>query len=158
MQAPDRRQTTRQSWMTSHLRPQVLKIAGKESYLRLLRMHANEDRRLFPQNVLKQAVSVYFRHCHRQPLWLFESEQDLLDDGTEEILSIVLALALCCDSTLQSQDTMQAPDSYADTARTLIMLSITNGTVTLGTMQCLCLLAYYNYTGIGLCSHLICCS
>lgn len=96
---------------------------------------------------MSDAVKTYFRHCHRQPLWLFNSEADLLENGSDEVVPVILALALCCDPNPRSCDAALSPEGCADTARSSIMMAIANGRVTFGTMQTLCLLAYYNYTG-----------
>lgn len=96
---------------------------------------------------MSDAVKIYFRHCHRQPLWLFNSETDLLENGSDEVVPVILALALCCDTNLISRDAALSPEGCVDTARSSIMMAIANGSVVFGTMQTLCLLAYYNYTG-----------
>lgn len=103
---------------------------------------------MFPQDLLKQAIAVYFRNCHRQPLWLFESEKYVLEYGSEGVFSAMLALAFCCDSTLRLSEHARSCEIYADVARRRTMMSIVEGKVSISTIQCLCLLSYYNYTGI----------
>ncbi|KEF60716.1 uncharacterized protein A1O9_02277, partial [Exophiala aquamarina CBS 119918] len=88
----------------------------------------------------------YFSYCHRQPLWLFDSERDLdADTCCEELLLSVLALtAQHCDGT-EPAGTIKPPEIYANACRNLIMLRIAGGNVTISALQSLCLLAYANF-------------
>lgn len=57
----------------------------------------------------------------------------------EELMLAILAL------TAQFLDDTKSPEMYADACRSLIMLRIASGKVTISTLQSLCLLAYANF-------------
>ncbi|KAL5356128.1 hypothetical protein BJX96DRAFT_142342 [Aspergillus floccosus] len=89
---------------------------------------------------LAKAIDLYFRHCHRQPIWCFE--RDDLDDPdrlSEELIYSILALT---GRFTPEHDQLQ---HHANTARTLVMLRVANGTVKLETIESLCLLSYSSF-------------
>ncbi|KLU87960.1 C6 transcription factor [Magnaporthiopsis poae ATCC 64411] len=83
------------------------------------------------------AVDLYFKYCHRQPIWCFE-RHEIGDPETlpEELTSSIMALT--ARFSQQPVDTQL----YISNAKTLIMLRLANGTVDLYTIESLCLLAY----------------
>ncbi|KAI1333262.1 hypothetical protein F5Y16DRAFT_407173 [Xylariaceae sp. FL0255] len=82
-------------------------------------------------------LHLYFKHCHRQPIWCFE-RQDVSDYSAlpHELVCSVLSLT---SRFSQRRDQLQI---YGNNARPLIMLRIANGTVGVETIESLCLLAY----------------
>ena len=90
-------------------------------------------------------ISLYFKYCHRQPIWCFEREE-LGDYGSipEELASSILALTSRF-SEKRERDHVQL---YGNNAKTLIMLRIANGTVDLTTIESLCLLSYSSFMGM----------
>jgi hypothetical protein len=88
-------------------------------------------------------INLYFKYCHRQPIWCFEREE-LGDYGSipEELACSILALT---SRFLQKGDHVQL---YGNNAKTLIMLRIANGTVDLTTIESLCLLSYSSFIGM----------
>lgn len=105
------------------------------------------SRMLPPWEVLVEAIRIYFRCSHRQPIWLFEPRSQLSPDSSEELLLAVLGLTVqYAQESLSagSSTRLQTPSAYNDAARSLIMLKIANSTVDLTTLQSLCLLAMSN--------------
>lgn len=89
-------------------------------------------------------IGLYFKYCHRQPIWLFEREEVRNYDAVpDELACSVLALTL---RFLEKQDQMQL---YRESAKTLVMLRVANGTVELTTIESLCLLAYSSFMGMS---------
>lgn len=87
-------------------------------------------------------INLYFKFCHRQPIWCLERE-DIEDYACipEELAYSILALtSRFCDK----RDQMQL---YGNIAKTLIMLRIANGSVDLTTIESLCLLSYSSFIG-----------
>ncbi|KAF5617495.1 hypothetical protein F25303_13263 [Fusarium sp. NRRL 25303] len=91
------------------------------------------------------AIDFYFRHIHRQPLWLFGERPLLPSDTSEELIYAILALSMTYNTDDAPMDNLQSPDSYSKTARRGVMLKIAEGRVTIRCAQALCLLAYYNF-------------
>ena len=91
---------------------------------------------------IAHGIRVYFKHCHRQPVWCFEREDvrdlRLLPD---ELVGSILALT--------SRFSSNHDRSYGDDARHLIMQRVANGTVTLPTIESLCLLSYTSFIGMN---------
>jgi hypothetical protein len=87
-------------------------------------------------------IGLYFKYCHRQPIWCFERE-DLGDYAIlpEELACSILALTSHFSKNRDQQRL------YGDNAKTLIMLLIANGTVELTTLESLCLLSYSSFIG-----------
>jgi hypothetical protein len=88
-------------------------------------------------------ISLYFKYCHRQPIWCFE--RDEVSDYSsipEELACSVLAL------TSRFSDKREQLQLYGDNAKTLIMLRIANGSVELTTLESLCLLSYSAFIGM----------
>jgi hypothetical protein len=88
-------------------------------------------------------VRLYFQYCHRQPIWCFDRE-DVRDGSAipEELACSILAL------TSRFLDNRSQLQFHGETAKTLVMLRIANGTVGLGTMESLCLLSYSSFIGM----------
>jgi hypothetical protein len=92
------------------------------------------------QSELSGAINLYFRYCHRQPIWCFERE-DVASHGaiSEELACSIMALT---SRFLDESDHLQL---HGNNAKTLIMLRIANGTVDLATIESLCLLSYSSF-------------
>ncbi|KAF5695379.1 hypothetical protein FDENT_462 [Fusarium denticulatum] len=98
-----------------------------------------------PTEVTTRAIDFYFRHIHRQPLWLFGERPLLPSDTSEELIYAMLALSMTYNAEDMPMDNLQSPDSYNKIARRGVMLKIAEGRVTIRCAQALCLLAYYNF-------------
>lgn len=103
-----------------------------------------EDTNINPSSQITQAIELYFQYCHRQPVWLFDREE-VKDPSymSEELACSILTLT---SRFSQERDEML---HYGDSARTLVMLRIANGTVDLETIESLCLLAYSSFLGMS---------
>ncbi|KAL2870911.1 putative C6 transcription factor [Aspergillus lucknowensis] len=87
-----------------------------------------------------RAIDLYLECCHRQPVWCLNiKELGNLEAQPEELLCSILAL------TIRFSRDAEDGQRYADTAKSLIMLRIANGTVELATIESLCLLAYSSF-------------
>lgn len=102
-----------------------------------------DDSKVRPSSRISQAIDLYFQYCHRQPIWCFNREE-VKDPSyiSEELVCSILTLT---SRFSQERDEML---HYGDTARTLVMLRIANGTVELETIESLCLLAYSSFLGM----------
>ncbi|CAG8138286.1 unnamed protein product [Penicillium salamii] len=91
-------------------------------------------------SAIARAIDLYFEYCHRQPIWCFEREE-VSDPSflSEEIICCLLALT---SRFSRDRDHLQ---HYGDSARSLIMLRMANGTVGLETIESLCLLSYSSF-------------
>ncbi|KAH8196723.1 hypothetical protein TruAng_009115 [Truncatella angustata] len=89
---------------------------------------------------IARGIQVYFKHCHRQPIWCFEREE-VRDFGSlpDELAYSILALT---SRFSQRRDQLQP---FSNAARHLIMLRIANGTVAITTIESLCLLSYSSF-------------
>lgn len=102
----------------------------------------------FDPDELAAGVNLYFKYCHRQPIWCFEREEvEDPDSLPEELASSILAL------TSRFSDRRDRIQLYGNNAKTLIMLRIANGTVELATIESLCLLSFSSFMGMFLLSH-----
>lgn len=90
-----------------------------------------------------QAVEFYFQYCHRQPIWCFDREE--VKDPSSVSEELVCSILTLTARFSQDRDEMQY---YCDTARTLVMLRIANGSVGLETLESLCLLSYSFFLGM----------
>lgn len=101
-----------------------------------------DESKVHPSSRVSQAIDLYFQYCDRQPIWCFDREE-VKDPNyiSEELVCSILTLTARFS---QERDGMQ---HYADTARTLIMLRIANGSVELETLESLCLLSYSYFLG-----------
>lgn len=89
-------------------------------------------------------IGLYFKYCHRQPIWCFEREE--VSDCSrlpEELAYSILAL------TSRFSDKRNQVQLHGENAKTLIMLRIANGTVEITTMESLCLLSYSSFIGMN---------
>ncbi|KAJ5084915.1 transcriptional regulator family: Fungal Specific TF [Penicillium alfredii] len=89
---------------------------------------------------IARGIDLYFENCHRQPIWCFDRDE-LRDQSclSEELVCSILALT---SRFSREQDQFQ---HYGDSARSLIMLRMANGTVELETIESLCLLSYSSF-------------
>ncbi|KAF6833200.1 C6 transcription factor [Colletotrichum plurivorum] len=95
---------------------------------------------IFDPDDVEAGLNLYFKYCHRQPIWCFE--RDELGDHRglpEDLASSILALT---SRFSEKRDHLQL---YSNNAKTLVMLRIANGTVDLTTIESLCLLSYSSF-------------
>ncbi|KAH6879452.1 hypothetical protein B0T10DRAFT_540596 [Thelonectria olida] len=97
-----------------------------------------------PRDIIARAIEVYFRHIHRQPLWLFEKESLPAPGTCEELICVILALSISYNAGEFTDGNLRSPDFYSKTARRLIMLKIADGAMSFQSTQALCLLAFFN--------------
>ncbi|KAL2062476.1 hypothetical protein VTL71DRAFT_6742 [Oculimacula yallundae] len=90
-----------------------------------------------PAEIITRAIDLYFRHIHRQPLWLFDQESLPGPDTCDELIYVILALGLNYDIMEFSDASMKTPEVYSNTARRLIMLRIADGNMSLQSTQAL---------------------
>ncbi|KAL4914515.1 hypothetical protein BDW62DRAFT_190270 [Aspergillus aurantiobrunneus] len=89
---------------------------------------------------IAKAIDLYLECCHRQPVWCLNiKELGNIESLPEELICSILALTT--RFLRESEDGQR----YADSAKSLIMLRIANGTVELATIESLCLLAYSSF-------------
>ena len=60
---------------------------------------------------------------------------------------MILLLAMRVDTDLASTNGLRTSSAYAKDIRNYLLITISDGGVTFGVLQTLCLLSYYNYTG-----------
>ncbi|EEY20405.1 hypothetical protein D7B24_001168 [Verticillium nonalfalfae] len=86
---------------------------------------------------MANGINLYFKFCHRQPIWCFERDE-VSDYGSlpEELACSILAV------TSRFSQKCDHLHLYGNNAKTLIMLRIANGSVDLTTIESLCLLSY----------------
>ncbi|KAK1569448.1 uncharacterized protein LY79DRAFT_571862 [Colletotrichum navitas] len=102
--------------------------------------NSNNSSVVFEPNDMATGVDLYFKYCHRQPIWCFERDElGDYDSLPEELASSILALT---SRFSEKRDHMQL---YSSNAKTLIMLRIANGTVDITTIESLCLLSYSSF-------------
>ncbi|KAJ5466153.1 hypothetical protein N7530_009940 [Penicillium desertorum] len=91
-------------------------------------------------SAIAKAIDLYFEYCHRQPIWCFDREQ-VSDPSylSEELVCCLLAL------TSRFSRDREHLQHYGDSARSLVMLRMANGTVELETIESLCLLSYSSF-------------
>lgn len=96
-------------------------------------------------SAIAKAIDLYFEYCHRQPIWCFDREE-VSDPShlSEELVCCLLALT---SRFSRDRDHLQ---HYGDSARSLVMLRMANGTVELETIESLCLLSYSSFLGMSL--------
>lgn len=90
----------------------------------------------------------FFEYCHRQPLWIFEDFEEINDACHHlELLLPMMALTSKIAPDLIDQRGIETIECFADSARQTLLSTIAEGKVTLATVQGLCLLSFYNFTG-----------
>lgn len=105
--------------------------------------HSEASVQLNLRSDIALALNLYFKYCHRQPIWCFE--RDEVSDYSslpEELMCSVMAL------TSRFTDNRDRVQLYGKEAKGLIMMRIANGTVDLTTLECLCLLSYSSFLGM----------
>ncbi|KAI1174708.1 hypothetical protein F4777DRAFT_589063 [Nemania sp. FL0916] len=96
----------------------------------------NSDTRPNPADIAT-CIHLYFKYCHRQPIWCFERE----DVSNYSSLPHELVCSILC-LTARFSNKRDRLQLYGHNVRPLIMLRIANGTVVLETIESLCLLSY----------------
>ncbi|KAI8952940.1 hypothetical protein F4801DRAFT_588566 [Xylaria longipes] len=86
---------------------------------------------------IASGIRLYFKYCHRQPIWCFERE----DVNNYNSLPHELVCSILC-LTARFSNNRDRLQLYGHNVRPLIMLRIANGTVVLETIESLCLLSY----------------
>ncbi|KAJ5671487.1 hypothetical protein N7507_000614 [Penicillium longicatenatum] len=99
-----------------------------------------EDTKGHTPSRVSRAIELYFQFCHRQPIWCFEREE--VKDPSYLSEELVCSIITLTSRFSQDRDEVQ---QYGDTARTLVMLRIANGTIELETIESLCLLSYSSF-------------
>ncbi|KIX00101.1 uncharacterized protein Z518_10238 [Rhinocladiella mackenziei CBS 650.93] len=89
-------------------------------------------------------IDLYFKYCHKQPIWCFEREE-VRQHGSlpEELVYSILAL------TSRFPPKRDRSERCGKNARSLIMFRIANGTVDLATIESLCLLSHSSFIGMN---------
>ncbi|GAP86773.2 putative C6 transcription factor [Rosellinia necatrix] len=82
-------------------------------------------------------IHLYFKYCHRQPIWCFERED--VTNYNSLPLELICSILFLTARFSNKRDHLQL---YGHNVRPLIMLRIANGTVILETIESLCLLSY----------------
>jgi hypothetical protein len=91
---------------------------------------------------IAKAIDMYLECCHRQPVWCLNiKELGNIESHPEELICSILAL------TMRFARDADQGQRYADSAKSLIMLRVANGSVELATIESLCLLAYSSFIG-----------
>lgn len=105
-----------------------------------------------PRELISECIALYFQYCHKQPLWLFDPESFSNSAGMpDEIILGISSLALrYSQNHIRDGQADQLCRQYAEAAHSLISLRIARGTVTVSTMQALCLIALAEYIGMSL--------
>ncbi|VUC25671.1 unnamed protein product [Clonostachys rosea] len=87
-------------------------------------------------STISVAITLYFRFCHRQPIWCFERDE-VSDYGSlpEELICSILTL------TSRFSERQDQAALYSKNAKSLILRRIANGQVELTTIESLCLLS-----------------
>ncbi|KAL8868161.1 MAG: hypothetical protein Q9198_008279, partial [Flavoplaca austrocitrina] len=100
-------------------------------------------------HVTRRAAELYMQFCHCQPLPLFSPNHfanNIMSRDPEARLSIV-GLSLRFEHRVRPQSDHQAESAeYLESARTLVMKRIIEGRIELSTLQCLCLLAFADFS------------
>ncbi|UQC75729.1 uncharacterized protein CLUP02_17237 [Colletotrichum lupini] len=100
----------------------------------------NSNSVVFDPDDMATGINLYFKYCHRQPIWCFERDEvGDYDSLPEELASSILALT---SRFSEQRDHMQL---FSSNAKTLVMLRIANGTVDITTIESLCLLSYASF-------------
>ncbi len=87
-------------------------------------------------------LELYFKYCHRQPIWCFERDE-VNDPGA-------LPAELACSVLALTSRFSHKPDQLrlcGESAKPWIMSRITYGGVKLETIESLCLLSYSSFLG-----------
>jgi hypothetical protein len=102
-----------------------------------------------PKGIVAEGISLYFKYCHKQPLWLFEPDElSILEACRSEVIFGTLSLALrYSNNPLLEGRTDQMCRHYAEAARSYVMFRIAQGTVDLSTIKSLCLITLAEYIG-----------
>ncbi|EXJ89888.1 hypothetical protein A1O3_02955 [Capronia epimyces CBS 606.96] len=108
-----------------------------------------------PPDCLYEMSQLYRRHCHRQPLWLFDdAELASLPQQPEELVLSILALTTRFSESPyferdrdrgRDHDRLEMSQRFSDAARNRVMLKIANAAVKFSTIQSLCLLSWVSF-------------
>ncbi|KAJ5949381.1 hypothetical protein N7454_000965, partial [Penicillium verhagenii] len=100
-----------------------------------------------PKEIVAEGFALYFKYCHKQPLWLFDpDEMSMPETCRSEVIFGTLSLALrYSNNPFLEGRTDQMCRHYAEAARSYAMFRIAQGTVDLSTIQSLCLITLAGY-------------
>lgn len=88
---------------------------------------ANRSSPVAPDGIIIPAIKCFFRHVHRQPLWLFDRDDNLSTRLSEEILLAILSIVAQHPYIDHDLEQLRSPEHYSDAARGLIMSRIASG-------------------------------
>ncbi|KAJ5630954.1 uncharacterized protein N7484_011054 [Penicillium longicatenatum] len=122
-----------------------------------------------PKGIVAEGISLYFKYCHKQPLWLFDPDELSIPEACRsEVIFGILSLALrYSNNPFLEGRTDQMCRHYAEAARSYVMFRIAQGTVDLSTIKSLCLITLAEYIAndthlvwlhIGLAANLVQCA
>ncbi|KAL2410716.1 hypothetical protein ABEF91_000112 [Exophiala dermatitidis] len=100
-----------------------------------------------PLDCLEEVPLLYRRHCHRQPLWIFdEGELAILHQQSEDlVLSTLILTTQFSANPYFERRRAKMSQQFRDAARKRVMLTIANAAVSLSTLQSLCLLSWASF-------------
>ncbi|KAJ5777681.1 hypothetical protein N7520_000927 [Penicillium odoratum] len=100
-----------------------------------------------PKGIVAEGVALYFKYCHKQPLWLFDADElSIPETCRNEVIFGTLSLALrYSNNPFLEGRTDKMCRHYAEAARSYIMFRIAQGTVDLSTIKSLCLITLAEY-------------
>ncbi|KAJ6016046.1 hypothetical protein N7540_010637 [Penicillium herquei] len=121
------------------------------------------------KEIVTEGIALYFKYCHKQPLWLFDPEDISIPEACRsEVIFGMLSVALrYSNNVFLNGRTDQMCRYYAEATRSYAMFRIAQGTVDLSTVKSLCLVALAEYIAndthlvwlhIGLASNLAQCA
>ncbi|GME64284.1 c6 transcription [Neofusicoccum parvum] len=101
-----------------------------------------------PKRVVDDLIVQYDERCNYQPLPLFNSDftrtYELRD---EELVNAVLAIALRLSPEKANQPDQESSSTYAARVNEIVAKKLSNGGIGLATIQALCLLSFWEFTG-----------
>ena len=110
--------------------------------------HAGDTRRdLDNQSSISRAAQLYLSFCNYQPLPLFDPEDFIETIATRdpELILAIKAISLRFEREVEVAEARIL--EYAKNARSTVMDRINNGNLELSTLQTLCLLAMFEFSG-----------
>ncbi|KAF5660291.1 hypothetical protein FHETE_9033 [Fusarium heterosporum] len=97
-----------------------------------------------PAEAFAKSIEFYFKHLHRQPLWLFDEHALSPSEMSEDLVCAILALSTTYNALEFRGEKIQSPGAYNKNARKGVMFKIAEGNMTVQSTQALCLLAYFS--------------
>ncbi|KAJ5088774.1 hypothetical protein N7456_012390 [Penicillium angulare] len=96
-----------------------------------------------PKEIVAEGIALYFKYCHKQPLWLFDRDDvSIPETFRRDVIFGMLSLALrYSNNPFLEGRTDRMCRHYVEAARSYVMFRIAQGTVDLSTIKSLCLIA-----------------